>query len=325
MPRISAPERLARDLDWNLLRVFLALAEAGSVTGAAERLSLKQPSVSAALKRLEDRVGARLIDRARGRFHLTAAGQRLLEEAREVQMAILRLADRITEAEGQVTGHVTVALASHIVCPLFDAVLVEFFADHPAATISLEVMPSRDAVAMVAARRASMALCLLATHPSGVVSELMYRETFGLFCGRSHPLFGARELPPDGLAGQAVVSFQTDRDGDALGAVTALRRRLGLDDRVVGSSAHLEEVRRMIEAGLGVGPLPLHVVARDMADGRLWQLPPRRGLPVVEVHLCHAPSLRRNPAEAEFLSRLKTAIASTPLSRRTYGLDHLHE
>ena len=55
MTRISAPERLARDLDWNLLRVFLVLAEAGSVTGAAERLSLKQPSVSAALAVSPDR------------------------------------------------------------------------------------------------------------------------------------------------------------------------------------------------------------------------------------------------------------------------------
>jgi DNA-binding transcriptional LysR family regulator len=319
MTRISAPERLARDLDWNLLRVFLVLAEAGSVTGAAERLSLKQPSVSAALKRLEDRVGARLIDRARGRFHLTAPGLRLLDEAREVEAAILRLADRITEAEGQVTGHVTIALASHVVCPLFDAVLARFCADHPGATISLEVLPSRDALALVAARRASLAVCLLPSRPAGVVAELLYRESFGLFCGRSHPLHGRRILPPEGLAGQAVVSFQTDREGDALGEVTALRRRLGMGERVVGSSAHLEEVRRMIELGIGIGPLPLHVVSRDLVEGRLWQLPPYRGLPAVDVHLCHAPALRRNPAEAELLSRLKSALADTPLAARTYG------
>lgn len=319
MSRISAPERLARELDWNLLRVFLALAEAGSVTGAAERLSLKQPSVSAALKRLEDRVGARLIDRARGRFHLTAPGLRLLDEAREVEAAILRLADRITEAEGQVTGHVTIALASHVVCPLFDTVLAGFCADHPGATVSLEVMASRDALALVAARRASFALCLMPLRPAGVVAELFYRESFGLFCGRSHPLDGARSLPAGGLAGQAVVSFQTDREGDALGAVTALRRRLGMGERVVGSSAHLEEVRRMIEAGIGIGPLPVHVVARDLAEGRLWQLPPLRGLPVVDVHLCHAPGLRRNPAEADLLARLQATIAATPLTARTFG------
>ncbi len=47
------PDRLARDLDWNLLRTFVVLAEARSVTEAAERLLLKQPTVSAALKRLD--------------------------------------------------------------------------------------------------------------------------------------------------------------------------------------------------------------------------------------------------------------------------------
>ena len=319
MSRISAPERLARDLDWNLLRVFLALAEANSVTGAAERLSLKQPSVSAALKRLEDRVGARLIDRARGRFQLTAPGLRLLDEAREVEAAILRLADRITEAEGQVTGHVTIALASHVVCPLFDRVLAGFSTDHPGASFSLEVMTSREALALVAARRASLAICLLPLRPAGVVADLLYRESFALFCGRRHPLYGSRSLPPEGLAGQAIVSFPTDREGDALGEVTALRRRLGMGERVVGSSAHLEEVRRMIEAGIGIGPLPLHVVARDLAEGRLWQLPPYRGLPQVDVHLCHAPALRRNPAEAELLARLQAALVATPLGDRTYG------
>jgi DNA-binding transcriptional LysR family regulator len=94
-----------------------------------------------------------------------------------------------------------------------------------------------------------------------------------------------------------------------------------MGERVVGSSAHLEEVRRMIEAGIGIGPLPLHVVAQDVAAGRLWQLPPYRGLPQVDVHLCHAPGVRRNPAEAELLARLLAAIAATPLAERIYGGD----
>lgn len=319
MSRISAPERLARDLDWNLLRVFVHLAAAGSVTRAAELLGLKQPSVSAALKRLEDRVGARLIDRARGRFALTAAGLRLLDEAHEVQAAILRLADRISEVAGQVSGHVTIALASHVVCPLFDRVLAGLFADHPGISVVLEVMASRDALALVGARRASLALCLVPAAPPGVSTQLFYRESFGLFCGRSHPLYGRRDLADADLATLATVSFQTDRDGDALQAVTALRRRLGMGERVVGSSAHLEEVRRMIDLGIGIGPLPLHVVARDLAEGRLWQLPPYADLPAVDVHLCHSPGLRMNPAEALMLSRLKAALAATPLAERTYG------
>lgn len=50
-------EKLVRELDWNLLRTFIVLAEAGSVTAAADRLMLKQPTVSSALKRLEARLG----------------------------------------------------------------------------------------------------------------------------------------------------------------------------------------------------------------------------------------------------------------------------
>ena len=52
-----------RTFDWNLLHTFVVLAEAGSVTAAAEHLGRKQPSVSNALRRLEDQIGKKLIDR----------------------------------------------------------------------------------------------------------------------------------------------------------------------------------------------------------------------------------------------------------------------
>ena len=63
---LHRPERLVWDLDWNLLRSFVVIAEVKSITRAAERLNLKQPSVSNALRRLEDRIGQRLVERAGG-------------------------------------------------------------------------------------------------------------------------------------------------------------------------------------------------------------------------------------------------------------------
>ena len=77
-------ERLVWELDWNLLRTFVVIAEVKSITRAAERLNLKQPSVSNALKRLEDRVGRRLVERDATRFDLTEVGQLLYEQAVEV-------------------------------------------------------------------------------------------------------------------------------------------------------------------------------------------------------------------------------------------------
>lgn len=72
----------ARDLDLNLLRVFVVVAETGSVTAAASRLYLTQPAVSAAVKRLTTSVGAALFARQGRGLVLTARGQRLLDIAR---------------------------------------------------------------------------------------------------------------------------------------------------------------------------------------------------------------------------------------------------
>lgn len=319
MARLSPAERMARDLDWNLLRVFLALAEAGSVTAAGVQLGLTQPSVSSALKRLEARTGVRLIDRRPGHFSLTPAGERLRQEAEEIRAAVLRLSGALTEVEGQASGPVTIAMASHVVCPLFDDVLGQFHRLHPAATFTIEVNASRDALAAVQARRASFAICLIQNLPSGLESALLYREAFGLFCGPSHPLFGRRGLQLSDLAGQSSVSFQTDRVGDALQPVLEMRRAAQLEDRVIGTSMNLEEVRRMIEAGLGIGPLPLHAVAAEVESRRLWQLPPYSDLPTIDVFLAWNLRKRHNGAEAALLSMLRQAIAKTALTDRTYG------
>ncbi len=82
-------ESYGRDLDLNLLRVFVAVADAGSVTDAAARLYVTQPAVSAALKRLTDAVGERLFARQGRGLVLTPRGQRLLGDVRPHLSALL--------------------------------------------------------------------------------------------------------------------------------------------------------------------------------------------------------------------------------------------
>ena len=314
-----APERLARELDWNLLRTFVVLAESRSVTDAAEKLLLKQPSVSSALRRLEERMGKRLIDRRPGHFRLTEAGELLYREAVDIQGAILRLGTAMRDVSEEVRGHVRVAMASHVICPLFDATLAAFHACHPRATLSIDVMASREAVAAVTGQRASLAVCLVHERSPRLEYRRLFREFFGLFCGPGHPLFGQEGLTRADLAGQSSVSFVTDQMTDALRPVTMLRAESGLDDRIVGTSANLEEVRRMIVAGLGVGPLPIHVVRRDVADGLLWRLPPHDNPPAIDVHVVWNPKTRRNRAEEAMLAELLGRIEATPMAERIYA------
>jgi DNA-binding transcriptional LysR family regulator len=312
-------ERLARELDWNLLRTFMIVVQEGSVTGAARRLYLRQPTISHALKRLETRLGKRLIDRGPAEFRMTPAGEVLYKECVEIYGNVARVAVLTRDMTDDVTGHVRITMASHVVSPIFDAVLAAFHADNPMATYDVEVATSAEVARAVLEKSASFGLCLVHKRLPKLDYKIIYREYFGFFCGPPHPLFGRSGLTLDDLRGHASVSFKTDQISDALRPVALLRAQHELEERVVGHSSHLEEVRRMIIAGLGIGPLPIHVVARDVRDGLLWRLPPYEAPPAIDIYLVWNPRTHLNRAEAGLLASLQRAIDAKPLSDRTYA------
>lgn len=314
----SRPERLVWDLDWNLLRTFVVIAEVKGITRAAERLNLKQPSVSNALRRLEERVGRRLVERDATRFELTEVGRLLYEQGIEVFGTISQLPMLVRGVSDDVTGHVNIAVASHVVSPLFDRALAAFHRNHPRASLTISVAASTEVTKQVRERRASFGICLVSQRDPMLDYTMVYREFFGFFCGPDHRLFGRDRLTLAALEGESSVSFQTDHISDALRPVALLRSEAKLDADVVGVSSSLEEVRRMIVAGLGIGPLPLHVARRDVADGLLWRLPPYDAPPEIDIFLLVNPEKTLNRAEAALISGLQALIAETPLAERIY-------
>ncbi|BCG80814.1 LysR family transcriptional regulator [Mesorhizobium sp. 113-3-3] len=316
---LPRPERLVWDLDWNLLRTFVVIAEVKSITRAAERLNLKQPSVSNALRRLEDRVGRRLVERDATRFELTEVGRLIYEQSVEVFGSISQLPLLMRGISDDVTGHVMIATASHVVSPLFDRALAEFHRIYPRASITISVSASTEVAKQVRERRASFGICLVSQRDPALDYAMVYREFFGFFCGPQHRLYGKTGLTLDDLRGEPSVSFQTDHISDALRPVALLRSEARLNADVVGVSSSLEEVRRMIIAGLGIGPLPLHVAQRDVADGTLWRLPPYDAPPAIDIFLLTNPDKAMNRAEKALLSGLQALIDETPFEERIYN------
>ncbi|WP_429817782.1 LysR family transcriptional regulator [Ensifer sp. B1-9] len=312
-------ERLVWELDWNLLRTFVVIAEVKSITRAAERLNLKQPSVSNALRRLEDRVGRRLVERDATRFELTEVGQLLYEQSVEVFGTISQLPQLVRGVSDDVTGHVTIAVASHVVSPIFDRALMEFHRSYPRATLTINVGPSGEVTRQVREKRASFGLCLVSVRDPALDYLMVFREFFGFFCGPHHRLFGREGLKLADLKGETSVSFHTDHIADALRPVALLRSEAKLNANVVGVSSSLEEVRRMTLAGLGVGSLPLHVARRDVADGLLWRLPPYDNPPAIDIFMLTNPEKAINRAEKALIAGLQTLIAETPVEERVYA------
>ncbi|MFC2969730.1 LysR family transcriptional regulator [Acidimangrovimonas pyrenivorans] len=311
--------KFVTNLDWNLLRTFVVIAEEGSITRAASRLLRRQPAVSLALQRLETELGMRLIERGGGSFRLTAAGRELYARCVDIYGDIARLKEATTSAAREISGSVTIHLASHVTTPILDRVLTDLYRKHPGISYRMRIRSSAAVAEDVRDQHATLGICLVNRKLPLLDYDVLYREFFGFYCGPPHPLFGRENLRLEDLRNCDSVSFETDDLRDALRPVAQLRQQHLLDLRVVGQSIQLEEVQRMIRCGLGIGPLPVHVVERDVRDGLLWRLPPYSDAPAVDIHLVTNPRRRLSRAERLVVDALRDAIASEPLEARTYG------
>lgn len=316
--RHGAEEKFVNQLDWNLLRTFVVIVEEASFTRAAHRLLRGQPSVSLALQRLETELNCRLIERSRGSFRLTAAGSLLYSECMDIYSDVSRLKDITNAATKEISGEISIHLASHVITPLLDSLLTETKKLYPKITFSIKTSTSAIVTSAVLERVASFGICLVNRPVPDLTYDVLYREFFGFYCGPPHALFGRSGLTMEELRDCDVVSFDTDDLNDALRPVALLRKQWDLVQRIVGRSSQLEEVRRMIQCGLGIGSLPIHVVERDVRDGLLWRLPPYEEPPEVDIFLIRNPKKKLNRAEQLFLDRLLSKIETIPIEQRTY-------
>lgn len=314
----ESPDPRILELNWNLLRTFMVIVQEGGVTAAAARLNRKQPTISNALARLEKQLDKHLIDRRPGRFCVTTAGEHLYRECLEIYGNIARIPTLIEDVEDEVLGEIRVSMASHVVCPLFDAVMSEFHTRHRNATFYISIATSGDVVQQVMEKTASFGICLADQPHPRLTYRQMYREYFGFFCGPGHPLFGRKGLSMKDLRDESLVSFNTDQLSGQLRPVALLREQQNIGRRITAVSPHLEEVRRMIVNGLGIGPLPIHVVQADVENGVLWRLPPYENPPAIDIFLVWNPRTPLNRAEAGFLSMLRQRIDETPEKERNF-------
>lgn len=310
--------RFPWNLDWNLLRTFMVVVEAGGITPAAHLLGLKQPTISAALIRLEETMGRKLVIRSPKHFSVTPWGRVLYGEACAIFGAVAQLPDLMGGTEEEVTGQISIAVASHVISPHFDAVLERFNARYPRVSYAISTMDSQAVVAHVQQNRVTFGACLYLHQPPDLDSRILYRQFFGLFCGPSHRLYGRQNIDASELRGENVVSFFTDELDGPLSGVAHLRRRLQMRQEPKGLSSNLPEVRRMIVANIGIGALPLHVARKDVQSGLLWQVPPYKSLPTVDIHMLTNPRRSMNYAEKALLEMLTAELDAVPLSERTY-------
>ncbi|WP_321904643.1 LysR family transcriptional regulator [Paraburkholderia tropica] len=303
-------------LDWNLLRTYLAIMQERSLSRAAARLYVTQPAVSQALKRLEDALGRKLIERRGAQFVPTQAGEEVYRIASDIYGNISRLETELDERTADITGSIRLLTVSRIESRVYDEFLAEFHVAYPRIDLQIEVMRSSDIISSVLQKTATAGLSLCRTPVDKLEMRCFLRQRYAIFCGRHHRLFGLSQLMMEDLLAENFVSFTSDQIGDSLSPLTVFRDQRGFTGRIVASSPSLDEVRRLIFAGYGIGCLPEHAVKDDLARQRLWRLPPEEGLADVDIHLLWHRDRKMNAAEEAFFGAMERCMQRYALAER---------
>ena len=157
------------------MRCVVAVAEAGSLTGAAEKLGLAQPALTQTLNRLEREIGAKLFARTRRGAALTAAGLAIIDDLR----ASIAHGDAATERASAMgagrAGRLTIGFVTHAIYEILPRALRRLRAEHPQVEVVLREMSNADQVAALEGGRIDIALL----HPPVSVNAKVHELRLG--------------------------------------------------------------------------------------------------------------------------------------------------
>ena len=110
-------------MNWDDLRLFLAVARTGSISGAASQLGVQHSTVSRRIRKFEEKLGTRLLERKTGRYELTQAGENVREASARIEREVLGVDGALLGKDTQQVGPLKVAalnnMASTVLMPMF--------------------------------------------------------------------------------------------------------------------------------------------------------------------------------------------------------------
>jgi DNA-binding transcriptional LysR family regulator len=265
------------------LRVFLAIVDSGSFSGAARGLQRAQSAVSYAIANLEGQLRVSLFERVNQRPLLTPAGRALLADARKVLQDVDALRARARGLAQGLESELTLAVDLMFPMTALAPVLDAFRGVFPTVALRLQVGGSAAIPRLVLDGRSRLGICAAASSAvDGLRREPLEPVEFLPVAAAGHPLArAAQPVPTEVLREHLQLVFGEQQASGRSYAVIATR---------VWQVADLAAKHTLLLAGLGWGNMPRHVVEADIAAGRLARLWPAEwtaGQNLLPMHLVH--------------------------------------
>lgn len=267
-------------MELQLLRAFLAVAEQGGVSQAADRLHVTQPAVSKRLASLEEQLGTRLFDRIGRNLHLTGAGQALLPRARQILDEVADAEREIHNLATRVEGKLRIATSHHVGLHHMPPILKAFSNRYPKVTLDIDFLDSEQAYEAMTLGKYELAVVTLALQDYPTIeAQLVWPDPCQVVVAPDHPLAAESRITLQQLAEYPAILPDLKTYTGRL--IKQLFDERGLRLKAKLATNYLETCKMMVSVGLGWSVLPETLADDSLKVLRSPQIEVTRSLGVI--------------------------------------------
>ena len=258
------------NITFRQLRVFIEVAQHGSMIRAATSLHLTAPAVSMQIKEVEAQVGLALFDRIGRQVSLSTAGEYFLVHARQLLAALKDAENSMARFKRLEQGALTIGIVSTAKY-FVPALLARFHEGHPGVELRMRMAGNREQL-ITLMRAGEVDLTIMGRPPKEIATraEPFAAHPLVFVCPAKHPLLGAGPVPVSALEGLPfIVREPGSGTRDAMEVFFSERRFV---PRITMDMASNETIKQAVIAGMGLSFLSLHTVGLEVRSGLLGVL-----------------------------------------------------
>ena len=250
--------------NWDDYRIFIALAEAGSLLQAGKNLSVQHSTVLRRINALEQRLGVRLFERLRSGYTLTVSGEHVLATVQHLKEAITNAELQVLGEDVKLSGSIKISTSDTIGYFWLPPYIKAFKEKYP--EISLDVNITTRHINL-SKREADIAIPAINQRPDYMIGRELQKIVFKLY---AHQSYQATKVQPDDYR---VHNFLLPNE--AIGGIPVnhyIRKYIDAK-QIAATSDKLSGLYQMCKQGLGIAALPSYVAEKDASLKCVGELP----------------------------------------------------